>query len=138
VRKHGGAIVKTIGDAIMATFTSAPPALRFATDMLAAFDEFNHSSPASEDVIVKVGIHAGPCIAVTLNERLDYFGRTVNLAARVQGLSDGRDVVITEELAQTADIGALLDTLSWRRQPFKAALKGIAGDCAVVRLLPQA
>jgi class 3 adenylate cyclase len=44
-------------------------------------------------IIVKVGIHHGPCIAVTLNERIDYFGTTVNIAARVKGLSDGRDVM---------------------------------------------
>ena len=87
-------------------------------------------------MIVKVGLHCGPCIAVTLNERLDYFGRTVNLAARVQGLSEGRDVVISSDLACTGEVQALLAELPWKQQPFGAQLKGIAGDYPVIRLLP--
>ena len=39
------------------------------------------------DIAIKLGLHKGPCIAVTLNERLDYFGGTVNMAARLQGRS---------------------------------------------------
>ena len=38
--------------------------------------------------MIKIGIHEGPCLAVTLNDRLDYFGQTVNIAARVQSLAD--------------------------------------------------
>jgi class 3 adenylate cyclase len=136
VREHGGAIVKTIGDAIMATFMSPGAALRFACDMLAAFDRFNATDGTRDDVVVKVGVHGGPCIAVTLNERLDYFGRTVNLAARLQGLSEGRDIVISQSLADSGEIRTLLQELTWKEQPFGAKLKGIVGSFPVVRLLP--
>jgi class 3 adenylate cyclase len=36
-----------------------------------------------EDLLLKIGLHEGPCIAVSLNERQDYFEQTVNIAARV-------------------------------------------------------
>src|SRR6185312_3715437 len=35
-----------------------------------------------EDLLLKIGIHEGPCLAVMLNDRQDYFGQTVNIAAR--------------------------------------------------------
>ena len=93
VREHNGAIVKTIGDAVMAVFTDPQQALRTAVEMIEAFDDLETGKKLKNAIIIKVGIHHGPCIAVTLNERIDYFGTTVNMAARVQGLSDGRDVM---------------------------------------------
>ncbi len=93
VREHGGAIVKTIGDAVMAVFTDPGQALHTAVEMIEAFEDMETATKLKNAVIVKIGVHHGPCIAVTLNERIDYFGTTVNIAARVQGLSDGRDAV---------------------------------------------
>jgi len=49
----------------------------------------------TDDLIVKIGIHEGPCLAVMLNERQDYFGQTVNIAARVQSLSTNQEIHIT-------------------------------------------
>jgi class 3 adenylate cyclase len=43
-------------------------------------------------------LHMGPCIAVTLNDRLDYFGSTVNMAARLEGQSTGDDVIISSAI----------------------------------------
>jgi len=134
VRLHGGAVVKTIGDAVMATFLDPAAATRFALDVLRAFDTYNAAQQTPDSIIVKVGIHAGPCIAVTLNERLDYFGRTVNMAARIQGLSVGRDVVLSQATASAPEVGALLEQTGWRAEKFGAELKGIAGACPVVRL----
>ena len=45
-----------------------------------------NAARGNEDLLLKIGIHEGPCLAVTLNNRQDYFGQTVNMAARVQGL----------------------------------------------------
>jgi class 3 adenylate cyclase len=50
-----------------------------------------------EDLLLKIGIHEGPCLAVTLNDHLDYFGQTVNVAARVQGLADSRSIYIKRQ-----------------------------------------
>src|SRR6202008_3943898 len=81
-----GAVVKTIGDAVMATFVRPEHALAAGLKMRAAMDELNKER-GSNDLVVKIGIHEGPCLAVMLNERQDYFGQTVNIAARVQSLS---------------------------------------------------
>ena len=40
------------------------------------------------------GCQAGPCIAVTMNDRLDHFGSVVNMAARLERLSSGENVIM--------------------------------------------
>ena len=97
VREHDGAIVKTIGDAVMAAFSDPVNALRTALAVQAGIEDFNADSGA-EDIVIKMGLHGGPCISVTLNERLDYFGTTVNMAARLQGESEGGDIVFSAHL----------------------------------------
>ena len=92
IAEHDGAVVKTIGDAVMAVF-------RCAADGVVAMLEVQHAlaepTDGSMPLQLKAGLHTGPCIAVTLNDRLDYFGSTVNLAARLEGLSSGHDVIIS-------------------------------------------
>ncbi len=89
-----GAVVKTIGDAVMATFVRPEHALAAGLKMRAAMDRLN-TERGSNDLVVKIGIHEGPCLAVMLNERQDYFGQTVNIAARVQSLSTSQEIHIT-------------------------------------------
>ncbi|HEX9464007.1 MAG TPA: adenylate/guanylate cyclase domain-containing protein [Alphaproteobacteria bacterium] len=86
VGAEAGAVVKTIGDAVMATFSTPDRAVAAALRMRAAMDRLNQERK-SQDLLLKIGIHEGPCLAVTLNERQDYFGQTVNIASRVQGLA---------------------------------------------------
>src|SRR5687768_5802065 len=57
---------------------------------------------------LKGGLHTGPCIAVTLNDRLDYFGSTVNLAARLEGQSNGNDVIISGAIHADPEVYELL------------------------------
>lgn len=112
VRRHDGAVIKTIGDAVMAAFSNPGAALQAALAIRDDIAAFNRSRAAGEGaIIVKLGLHCGPCIAVTLNDRLDYFGRTVNLAARLQGESRGGDIVLSEALAQEPEVAALLGPL---------------------------
>jgi len=107
VREHEGAIVKTIGDAVMAAFADPAAAVRaaIATQRKVAAFNAGHGEGA---ITIKLGLHLGPCIAVTLNDRLDYFGSTVNLAARLQGESTGGDIVISERLATDPAVRELL------------------------------
>ena len=86
VAAEGGAVVKTIGDAVMATFVTPDRALAAALRMREAMRALN-ATHGREDLLLKIGIHEGPCLAVSLNERQDYFGQTVNIASRVQGIS---------------------------------------------------
>src|SRR5205085_3155265 len=67
VAAQGGAVVKTIGDAVMATFPTPDRALAAALRMRQSVRDLK------KDLLIKIGIHEGPCLAVTLNDRLDYF-----------------------------------------------------------------
>jgi class 3 adenylate cyclase len=131
---EGGSEVKTIGDAVMAVFRRPVAALRAmlkAQQALAALPAGEHP------LVLKVGIHHGPCIAVTLNGRLDYFGSTVNIAARIQGLSLGDDIVLSESVwgdPEVADWIAKLDP-QLSIEMFTAPLKGIAGEFELWRVL---
>jgi class 3 adenylate cyclase len=107
VRAHNGTVVKTIGDAVMAAFVDPSDAIRAALAVQAGIRAFNESC-GGEDLVIKLGLHTGPCIAVTLNERLDYFGSTVNMAARLQGQSEGGDIVLSEALSADPAVASLL------------------------------
>ena len=114
-----GAVVKTMGDAVMASFASASQAVAAAVAMVRENDRLH----GDVGLGVKIGVHAGPCLAVRANERLDFFGTTVNVAARLQAQAKAGGLVVTEELSRTPGVAALLDGLP--REPFEATLKGI-------------
>ena len=111
VRAHDGAIVKTIGDAVMAVFNHPPDGLRCAVRIHADFAAFNAAS-GKEPMTVKLGLHAGRCISVTLNDRLDYYGSAANKAARLEGQSRGGDIVMSREFADDPGIASLLRAFS--------------------------
>ena len=121
--RHQGAVTKTIGDAVMAAFVSPADALKAALEMRESIEQLNRDRP-QRDFVLKIGIHKGASIAVTLNERLDYFGRTVNIAARVQHLADGDEIVITESVRRSEGIGEIL--APYRVEQTTAELKGIS------------
>jgi class 3 adenylate cyclase len=131
IRRNSGALVKTIGDAVMASFVDPLAALRAALDMRAEIARFN--ADAGGDLIgLKLGLHTGACLAVTLNDRLDYFGQTVNIAARVQALSSAGEIVLTDDvlaLPGAAELVAGLELESGSVQ-----LKGVAGEVRVHRV----
>src|SRR4029077_16348625 len=93
VAAEAGAIVKTIGDAVMATFPTPDRALAAAPRMREEMARIN-TERNNEDLLLKIGIHEGPCLAVTLNDHQDYFGQPVNMAARVRGLASARALVV--------------------------------------------
>jgi adenylate cyclase len=121
ISEHDGAIVKTIGDAVMAVFRSA-------ADGLLAMLEVQRilASPpdGSLPLQLKAGLNTGPCIAVTLNDRLDYFGSTVNMAARLEGLSCGSDVIISRSVYEDARVRDLIESEGLSAVEFDMSLKG--------------
>lgn len=121
IAEEDGALVKTIGDAVMAVFrqpASALKAMLRAQEMLAA------PSQVAEPLTLKAGIHSGPCIAVTLNDRLDYFGSTVNMAARLESLSTGNDVIISRALYDDPEVREFIAAEDLRAIQFEMLLKG--------------
>jgi class 3 adenylate cyclase len=138
IRNHEGAIVKTIGDAVMAAFVSPAQAVAAAIDVQRQIAAFNRESHVEEGksppIIIKLGVHSGPTIAVTLNDRLDYFGSTVNMAARLQGQSEGGDIVLSPETAEDTAVAPLLRAFQVARD--QASLKGFDQPITFFRLRP--
>lgn len=126
---EGGAVVKTIGDAIMASFADAASAMRAAARMSQAVQRLGEG-----ELHLKIGVHAGPCIAAPLNDRLDYFGRTVNIAARVQGIAGPGQIVCTDAVYDAPGVRDLVRAEGLSAERSLVPLRGIAGDVAVVRL----
>lgn len=129
--RHGGAVVKTIGDAVMAAYPDAARAVGAALAMRQAVERFNREQP-ERPVSLKIGIHHGAAIAVTLNDALDYFGQTVNIASRVQELADGAEIWITEEVWRYPGVQAAL--APYPVQPRTASLAGIERPMTVLRI----
>jgi class 3 adenylate cyclase len=119
---HGGAVVKTMGDAVMATFVSEQDAVKAAIAMV----QRCRTHHGDRGLGAKLGVFAGPCLAVRANDRLDFFGTTVNLAARLQAQAEGGQLVLTAEQAQHTEIQPLL--ARYPQSPFKAHLKGITTE----------
>lgn len=130
---HEGTVIKNIGDAVMAAFETPAQALAAALEMQSRIASLNERRQLTgeERLILKIGLHSGPCLHVTLNERPDYFGTTVNLAARVQGLSHGHDVVFTDSIAGDADAAQILASRTLEQET--AAVKGIEGNFTIHR-----
>ncbi len=128
-----GAVVKTIGDAVMATFSTPDRALAAALRMREAMTRIN-AERHNEDLLLKIGIHEGPCLAVTLNNSQDYFGQTVNMAARVQGLASSRAIFATKSVVEDPKSAQILENLSLRPSEQRAALRGIADETTVYEI----
>lgn len=122
VTEHEGKVVKTMGDAVMAVFRRPANALRA---MQSAQRALQNPSGNALPLALKVGIHTGTCIAVNLNERLDYFGTTVNIAARVSGLADGKNLLVSDAVFQDPEVRSWLATQdAMHVEPFETKLRG--------------
>jgi len=130
VASEAGAVVKTIGDAVMATFPTPDRAVAAALRMREAMRKLNEER-GREDLILKIGIHEGPCIAVTLNERQDYFGQTVNIASRVQHLATAREIFATGAVIENESASGVLQSQGLKPTSHSATLKGIAKEVSV-------
>mgnify|MGYP006277932633 FL=1 len=106
IEEYDGSMVKTLGDAVMAVFMSPYCALNAIIDAqkkIAAHEAFH------PPLQVKAGIHMGRCIAVNLNNTLDYFGSTVNLASRIVQFANGHDIILTDEVLDDPEISEFMD-----------------------------
>ena len=128
VATESGAVVKTIGDAVMATFPTPDCAMAAALKMREALKDLK------EDLLLKIGIHEGPCLAVSLNDRQDYFGRTVNIAARVQGLATSRSIFATTPVVTDSQASKLLQSNGIAATPEKRSLRGIANQVEIFEI----
>lgn len=132
VANHLGSVTKTIGDAVMATFVTPADAVGAALDMLRAIDRFNRTITA--DLIIKIGIHRGRSIAVTLNDRIDFFGQDVNIASRVQKLASAGEIALTGDVYDDPAVSALLTPYEVISEP--GIMRGVKEAIPVYRVRP--
>jgi class 3 adenylate cyclase/pSer/pThr/pTyr-binding forkhead associated (FHA) protein len=95
VSKHGGRVVKHIGDAIMATFDNCEECVRTAVEMQQQLKELNASKKKEEDQTrVRIGAHYG--LGIVKSD--DVFGDVVNVASRVESLALPEQILISDSL----------------------------------------
>jgi class 3 adenylate cyclase len=133
VSNQHGAVVKTIGDAIMATFVRPVDAVAAGLEMLRELPRMNQSA-AHGDLVLKVGIHRGAAISVTLNDRIDYFGQTVNIASRVQATAEGNELLLTEETYSADGVRELLEASGCTVTSAQASLRSIERPLTIHRV----
>src|SRR5258706_3854788 len=130
INRYEGATVKTIGDAVMATFMTPLDAVRASLEMLHDIEAFNNN--ISDKLILKIGIHVGHSIVVSLNDRIDYFGQTVNIAARVQALADADEIYMSEDVYNFAGVR---EAIAHREVVSEqASVKGVSGKLQVYKI----
>ena len=134
VERHGGCIVKTVGDAVMAAFRDPAEAVRAALAIHDDTEAFNRGR-AAPGIVLKLGLHLGACIAVTAGGVLDYFGSAVNTASRLEHHCQGGEVILSSAVLADAEAREALNGRRIRED--SASLRGLAepvrftrvGDC---------
>lgn len=131
VLAHGGTIVKTIGDELMAAFPRADATHAAAVEIQQRMDTMPALPSARGPIklFLRVGFHFGPAI----EDRSDFFGDTVNLAARMVGLARGGQIITTAEtlaLVPAAQRGPTRDLQ-------EIAVRGKAGGVRTIEVLWQ-
>jgi class 3 adenylate cyclase/tetratricopeptide (TPR) repeat protein len=97
VARAGGSEVKTMGDGFMIAFKSVTAALNCAVSIQRAIAQHNNDNPTRE-VMVRMGLNAGEAI----QEEEDFFGAAVIVAARINALAEGGEILISEAVKQLA------------------------------------
>jgi len=136
VLDNNGTLQKFIGDAIMAVFTQPVDAAAAGLEMLRNLRPLNKDSHRGE-LILKIGIHHGAAIAVTLNGGIDYFGQTVNIASRVQGSAGGNEIFLTEEIYRAEGVQDLLQKQDCKIEPIQIRLRGIEEQVKIYRVISE-
>jgi adenylate cyclase len=132
VAEHGGVLIKTMGDAVMAAFTDAKSSALAAADALQRFEAFRVKEKHGDLVGLKLGLYAGPCYVVTANGALDYFGQTVNVASRVQHLAGSGEIVMPRDVYES--LGEADRTRLEVKEPLSARVKGVESPLDLVRV----
>lgn len=126
ITQHGGTVLKTIGDAVMASFIGNAAALESLQEALQAFALYNQVHQSQEQIYLKIGVHRGPAVLVTLNGRLDYFGSTINKAARIQSQAGSNELVVSQSVFEDPLFQEALARTPWGNvQRYVGHLKGI-------------
>ena len=135
VQRNHGFVVKTVGDAVMAAFSRPDDAVRAALaiqDDVASFNSARGGGKSATPIVLKLGLHAGSCVAVTTGEALDYFGSVVNTASRLEHQCRGGEVIISDALLADPEAREALAGRSVAED--SATLRGLNESARFVRV----
>jgi class 3 adenylate cyclase len=133
MRKHDGTIVKTRGDGVHAAFLTPDAALLASIDMQKSIEQFNNES-SRDPIAIRIGINSGSSISVNLNDRLDYYGKTVNLAARLEGEGGAGDITMSRSFVEDPAVAEIL--LRYEQREREAQFKGFNEPLAICQITP--
>jgi class 3 adenylate cyclase len=131
VQRNNGFVVKTVGDAVMAAFHDPADAVRAVLSIQDEVASFNRGR-SDGGIVLKLGLHLGPCIAVTAGDVLDYFGSAVNTASRLEHQCGGGEVIISE--AVLADPEAREALVGRTATKDAATLRGLSEPVRFMRI----
>lgn len=134
IKNFDGVPVKTIGDAVMGVFINPVNAVNAALEAQKKLIAHYKNKPDNEKIEVKIGIHSGTALVVTLNNRLDYFGTTVNTAARIQNAARPNEVVISKELFDDTQIKHSIAAVTNTVQRQHITFKGILNESVIYHI----
>jgi class 3 adenylate cyclase/carbon monoxide dehydrogenase subunit G len=131
VQRHNGFVVKTVGDAVMAAFGDPADAVRAVLSIQDEVENFNRGR-RDAGIVLKLGLHQGACIAVTVGGVLDYFGSAVNTAARLEHQCRGGEVIISQAVIADAEAREVLAGRALTQD--SATLRGLSEPVRFVRV----
>jgi adenylate cyclase len=134
VRRHHGTVVKTIGDAVMACFSRVDEALEAVRDMNRDLTTPRAGQPSTAALTLKACLHVGACLAVNANDRLDFFGSTINLAARMISCCHGGDLAVSDEIFQRPEMQEFLKSWPASPKPSEVRFRGFDDPRRVWRI----
>ncbi len=127
--QHGGTVVKTMGDEILATFADCDAAMDAAVEMQAAISGHPDLDVEGQQISIRIGCHFGPVVL----ETRDVFGAAVHTANRMTSQAKAGQIIITDSI-----FGRLSD--EWRaiaRQVDVAVPRGQHGEVTIYEVLWQ-
>ena len=132
VERRGGAVVKPAGETVRASFPTAEAGVKAAADIQARLGDLRAAAPLGRFMRARVGLSWGRVIREERAGEVDYFGNTVNAAARLMKLSGDGEALISGTAAAEPGVSALLEGASRE----KTRMKGFDGEITVARLKP--
>ncbi len=121
IYKNHGSLVKTIGDSVMAVFYRPQDSIAACLEIRESLKNFNATNNCN--ITIKLGVHQNNCIAVNINNILDYFGTAINVTARLHGLSDGDDIIVSDTVMQDQTVQS--DLANYEKIKCSERVKGV-------------
>jgi len=128
IEAYHGVPIKTMGDSIMAVFSNPCEAFEAAVKAQQVLHRHVQTKAEAERLEIKMGLYSGPALLVTLNNRLDYFGLTVNLAAHIHRTARANEIVIPQKLYDDAAIKRSICTVTKTVQKQHIRFKDLSED----------